>query len=91
MLNERLSLPWKVLKFNNDPKNESIQTAFKDRCHDTQELLERHKRYIRDLDQLPEDQRLTRHCERDHTPEMQLDYDLSDWGTVWMIEKFVED
>ena len=35
MLDERLSLRWKVLNFNDDPENESIQTAFKDHFRDT--------------------------------------------------------
>ena len=91
MLDERLSLPWKVLRLNDDPEIESIPTAFKDRCHDTQELWECHKRSIRDLDELPKDQMFIGHRERYRTPEMQLDYDLSDRYTVWMIEKFGED
>ena len=38
MLDEVLSLPWKVLKFNDDPRIESIQTTFKDRRCATREL-----------------------------------------------------
>ena len=70
MMDERLSLSWKVLELKDEPENESIQTAFKDLCRDTWKLWECRKRSIRDLDRLPEDQRFTGYCERGRIPEM---------------------